>query len=31
MSPSKIDFLPDINHLGKTSWFKKAKPLEKNL
>ena len=27
MSPSKVDFLPDINHLGRTSWFKKGKPL----
>jgi hypothetical protein len=30
-SPVKIDFLPDINNLGKTALLKKNKPFDSNL
>lgn len=30
-SPSKVDFLPDINNLGKTALIRRGKPYDQNL
>lgn len=31
LTPSKVEFLPEINNLGKTALLHKPKPVEKNI